>query len=127
MLTKHSINNIASGVKNPQSNAICERIHQTVANVLRIYMQTTTIETYENAKQVMNNALATAMHATRCAVNHTMKNSPGEIVFSRDMFVDVPVIANIIAIRQRRQLFIDKNLMRHNQKRYDYKCRIGEQ
>ena len=74
-------------------------MHQTVANVLRIYMQTTTIETYENAKQVMNNTLATAMHATRFAVNHTMKNSPGEIVFSRYMFVDVPVIADLIAIR----------------------------
>ena len=43
------------------------------------------------------------------------------------MFVNVPVIADLIAIRQRCQLLIDKNLMRHNQKRYDYKYRIGEQ
>ena len=51
----------------------------------------------------MNNALATEMHATWCAVNHTMKHSPGEIVFATDMFINVPVIADPIAIRQRRQ------------------------
>ena len=91
-------------------------------------MQTIRIETYENAKQVMNNALATAMHATWCAVNHTLKNIPDEIVFARYMFVNIPVIADLIAIRQRHQLLIDKNLMHHShhRERYDYKYRIGK-
>ena len=74
----------------------------------------------------MDNALATLMHATRCAVNHTMQNSPGEIVYQRDMFVDVPVLANLEAIRQRRQLIIDQNVRRQNRKRYDHHYRVGD-
>ena len=73
----------------------------------------------------MENALATAMHVTWCAVNHTLKNSPSKIVFARDIFVDVPLIADVITIKQRHQLLIDKNLTQHNQKRYNYKYRIG--
>ena len=69
----------------------------------------------------MDNALAISMHATRCAVNYTMQISPGKLVFRGDMFADVPVIADMLAIRQkRRQLIIDQNLMRHNRKRYDH-------
>ena len=42
------------------------------------------------------------------------------------MCVDVPVIADMIAIRQRRQLLIDQNLKRHNRKRYDYHYRVND-
>ena len=61
-------------------------------------MQTTNIETGAQAGQVMDNALATCQHSLCCAVNHTMQTSPGNLVFRRDMFIDVPVHANLIAI-----------------------------
>ena len=41
-----------------------------------------------------------------------MQHSPGEVVFQRDMLLDIPVIANLVAIRERRQLLIDENLRR---------------
>ena len=44
-------------------------------------MQTTKIESGEQANQVMDDALATCQHALSCAVNHTMKTSPGNLVF----------------------------------------------
>ena len=105
---------------------MCERMHQTVANVLRIIMRTTTISTFAQAEQIMDNALATVMHATRCSVNHTMKTSPGALTFRRDMFVDVPILADLVAIRNNRQQLIDNNLIRHNCKRYDYHYRLGD-
>ena len=74
----------------------------------------------------MDNALATVMHATRCAVNNTMKTSPGALTYRRDMFVDVPIMADLIAIRNNRQQLIDTNLIRHNRKRYDYHYRLGQ-
>ena len=70
-----------------------------VENILNIYMQKMRIEKCENAKQVMNHALATAMYSTQCAINNTMKNSLDKIVFARDIFVNVPVIADLITIR----------------------------
>jgi len=126
LLTQNTIIDVPTTVKNPQSNALCERMHQTISNILRIIMRTTTITQYQQAEQVMDNALATCMHATRCAVNHTMRTSPGALVFRRDMFIDVPILSGLLTIRNRRQQLIDQNLMRHNRKRYDYHYRVGD-
>ena len=55
-----------------------------------------------------------------------MNTSPGNLVFRRDMFIDLPLQANLETIRQRRQQLIDTNLARHNRRRYDYHYRVGE-
>ena len=89
-------------------------------------MRTQKMETYEDATHIMDRALAAMQHATRCAVHKTLQHSPGEIVFHRDMFVDVPVMTDLIALRERRQLLIDKNLRRHNRKRYDHHYRVND-
>ena len=43
------------------------------------------------------------------------------------MFVDVPILADLIAIRNKRQQLVDQNLMRHNKKRYNYHYRVGDE
>ena len=75
----------------------------------------------------MNDAFATCQHALCCAVNHTMKTSPGNLVFQRDMFIDIPVHVNLVAICDQRQQLIDSNIMRHNKKRYDYHFLVDEE
>ena len=42
------------------------------------------------------------------------------------MFVDVPVIADLEAIRQQRQLLINQNLIRQNRKRFDHHYKVGD-
>ena len=42
------------------------------------------------------------------------------------MFIDVPIVSNLIVIQNRRQQLIDSNPMRHNYKRYDYHYRIRD-
>ena len=103
MLTVNSIKSVPTTVKNPQSNVMCERMHQTVANALGCVMRTKETTPQQQAKQIMDNALATVIHATRCAVNNTMKTSPGALTFCRDMFVNVPIMVDLIAIRNNRQ------------------------
>ena len=76
LLEDHSIKSVLTTVKNPQSNAVCKCIYQTIANVLRYIMRTKGLPPQQQAEQVMDNALAIIMHATRCAVNNTMKISP---------------------------------------------------
>jgi hypothetical protein len=56
-------------VKNPRSNAICERMHQTVANVLRVLLHAHPPQNVADADQLVDNSLATAVHVTRCAVS----------------------------------------------------------
>lgn len=118
--------------KNPQSNAVCERMHQTVANVLRAMLfvdkeeDVLVADTMRQAEQLIENALATAMHVTRCAVTQSIGTTPGSLVFRRDMFIDLPVIADLVAIRERRQLLIDDNLRRQNLKRREHHYRVGD-
>ena len=68
-------------VKNPQSNAICKRMHQTAGNILRTLELTQPPQTLQEAQMLVDSALATTMHATRTAVHITLKVSPGAFVF----------------------------------------------
>jgi hypothetical protein len=58
-----SIKDVSSTSKNPQSNAICERMHQTLPNVLRTLVHTNPPQNMTQARDIIYDALATAMHA----------------------------------------------------------------
>jgi hypothetical protein len=57
------------------------------------------------------------MHGMRAGVHSTFGSSPGNLVFNRDMFLNIPLIADWHAITQRQEHLIHENLMRENQKR----------
>eukprot|EP00536_Pseudo-nitzschia_multiseries_P013755 jgi/Psemu1/36276/gm1.36276_g len=59
-----------------------------MGNILRVTVRTTHANNEQETKQIMDNALASCMHATRCAVNHTMQTSPRALAFGRDMMID---------------------------------------
>jgi hypothetical protein len=48
------------------------------------------------------------------------KQQSGNLVFNRDMFLNIPLIADWHVITQRREHFIHENLMKENQKRRGY-------
>jgi transposase InsO family protein len=122
VLETNGIKDVPTTVKNPQSNAICERMHQTAGNILRTLEITHPPQTLEEAQLLVDSALATTMHATRTAIHTTLRVSPGAFVFQRDMFLDIPIIANMQMIQERRQILINENLRRQNLKRrsFDY-------
>jgi hypothetical protein len=49
-----------------------------------------------------------------------LDSSPGNLVVNRDMFLNIPLIADWHAITKRREHLIHENLMRENQKRSGY-------
>ena len=101
-------------------------MRQTVGDILRVVLHTNPPTNMNDANQVMDNALATAMYATRCAVTAPIRTSPGALVFGRDMVMDVPLIANLTAIRDGRQHLIDANLIKQNKKRIEHHYRVGD-
>lgn len=113
--------------RNPQSNAVCERLHQTVANVLRTTIVDSPPANLDQANAAIDFALSTTMHVTRCAVSRALGISPGALVFRRDMFLDLPIMVDLVKIQQRRQLMIDENLMRQNKKRRDFNYAVGQE
>ena len=46
--------------------------------------------------------------------------------FQRDILLDIPVIENLVAIRERRQLLINENLRRQNEKRIEYHYKVDD-
>jgi hypothetical protein len=96
-------------------------MHQMVGNVLRTLLHWEPPQDMANAKEYINEALSIAMHAMRAAIHSTLGSSPGSLTFNRDMFLNIPLIADWHTITQRWEQLI-KNLIRENQKhcRYDY-------
>ena len=101
-------------------------MHKTVGDILQNIMKEDPPRRKIDAEKKIHNALASCIHALRCAVNHTMKTSPGAMVFNRDMFMDVQLVADLDAIRGRKQQRIDENNKISNKKRVDHNYRVGE-
>ena len=122
LLNMFSVKDVQSTAKNPQSNSICERMHQTVGNVLRTLLYSNPPQNMTQARDIIDQALATAMHATRTTIMTTLGGTPGSLAFSRDMFLNIPLIADWQAIAQHREQRINEDLRRANLKRrqYDY-------
>jgi hypothetical protein len=93
-------------VKNPQSNAISKRMHQTAGNVICALTHACPPANMQVANQVVDSALTTTMHALRCSMHHALGMSPGAFVYHRDMFLNIPLIANLQTIQECRQLCI---------------------
>ncbi len=99
-------------------------MHQSVGNVLRtlLHGQLPQQLTGARAKDFIDKALATTMHAIWVGIHSTLGSSPGSLVFNRDMFLNIPLIADWHAVTKRREHLINTNLMRENRKsrRHDY-------
>ena len=97
-------------------------MHQTVGNVLRTLLHGESPQNIATAKEFVDEALSIAMHAMRVGMHTTLGSSPGNLVFNRDMFLNIPLIADWHAITLKREHLIHENLLRENQKRrrYDY-------
>jgi hypothetical protein len=117
-----SIKDVCSTSENLQSNAICERMHQTVNNVLRTLVHTNSPRNMTQARDIIDDALATAMHAMQTTIATTLGSTPGALAFAQDMFLNVPLIADWQAIACSCEHYINENL-RHaytKQRHFDY-------
>ena len=60
---------------------------------------------------------STAMHTMQSTVATTLGSAPAALAFSRDMFLNVPLIADWQAIARNRQHHVNENLRRANRTR----------
>jgi hypothetical protein len=103
---EHDIEAKPSSKRNPQSDAILERIHQTIGDMLR---------TFEVENQPIDKSdpwsgiLSAAAWAARSGHHATLQSTPGQLVFGRDMIWDTAHVADWQCIKQRKQTLINKN------------------
>ncbi|CAJ1962561.1 unnamed protein product [Cylindrotheca closterium] len=80
-LQKWGIHDASATSKNPTANAICERMHQTVGNILQTRFNNNNMApNVQTATRAVDDALAACNHARRCYVSQSLKNNTPEII-----------------------------------------------
>ena len=122
MLQVNGIKDITTTLKNPQANAICERLHQSISNSLRTILHRYPPNNIDQINDIMDTCFATAAYASKVAIHRTLNMSPGALVFQRDMILNIPLITDLLQLHERRQIIIDERLRRANLRcrKFDY-------
>ena len=107
--------------RNPQANAIIERIHQTLGNIIR-----TLDKDNVDDEDPWSGILAAAMFALRATYHTTTQATPMQLVFGRDAILNTVFEANWKYIRDRKQKIIRKNNQKENSKRIPHEYAIGD-
>lgn len=108
--------------RNPQANAIVERVHQTIGNMIRTFQLHESEE--ENPLDGILNAVAFAVRAT---VHTTTKATPMQLVFGRDAIMNIQFRADWKLITDRKQKLIKQNNKRENAKRLLHTYNVGDE
>lgn len=109
--------------KNPQSNAIIERMHQTLGDMLRIYDLD---KAMFDDKDPWAGYIASISWALRATVHATLQASPAQLVFGRDMILPLSFQANWEELRAQRQQRINKDNKRENRNRIHHEYKVGD-
>ena len=72
--------------RNPQANAILERVHQTIGNIFRT-QQINKIDLDE--EEPWSDILAAIAFLVRATMHTTLQHSPMQLVFGRDPFINI--------------------------------------
>ena len=110
-------------VRNPQANAIVERIHQVIGNIIRTFDLE---NNYLDEKDPFKGVLAATVFAVRSTYHTTLKKTPGQLIFGQDMIFNIQHVTNWEFIRQNKQICIDKNNKAENAKRVAHLYKEGD-
>ena len=109
--------------RNPQANAILERVHQTIGNIIRTFKIQGMVLDDVNP---WDGILAATMFALRATVHTTTQHTPAQLVFGRDSIMNTRHEANWQLIKTRKQNLIDKGNARENRKRTEHVYKPGD-
>ena len=126
LLESYAIKSVPTTVKNPQSNGVVERMHLTLADMLR----TMTVIVDEECPIKINDAIDTMLQSAawslRTTISMATNVSPGMAVFNRDMIFNFQMRVNWKEIEKKRDQIARRDNVRENSKRLPYKYTVGE-
>lgn len=108
-------------VKNPRANAIVERMHKVLADMLRVQLASR-----HPKDDPIRDLTSAAAYALRSTVHGTTRHTPGQLVYGKDMILRTTMTANLELVRQRREAAIQVNNARENRRRIAYDYKVGD-
>jgi hypothetical protein len=123
LLQSYGIKSKLTTVKNPQANGILERTHQVIGNLLRSSHLITQDLTSVAAQQEL---LMPVMWAINTTFHTTLKASPAQLAFNRDMILPTTFAANWYAINHRKQAQSQSAADAENRKRIPHEFRLND-
>jgi hypothetical protein len=100
MLHHNNIQSHCTTTTNPQANAICEQMHQSIGDSLRVLWPWNPPEGLNNAHALVDAALANAMYATHAIFHSGLQTTPGALAFHRDMVMNIPLMSDLTLVQQ---------------------------
>ena len=105
----------------PKYNAIIERIHQNIGNIIRTF----------GVYNIVNNnpwsgILATTMFAIRATYHTTLQGYPMQLLFGQDAVLNIKHIADWEHIRQQKHEQINRNNKHKNMCRNNHQYKLGD-
>jgi len=122
LLLSYGIQPKSTTIKNPQSNAIVERVHLTISNSLRAMNLTN--RAFDDT--TVHGVLQSIAWSLRTTVYTSLRTSPGQLAFGRDMIIPATYLANWHHIHTRRHKNILYDNARENRQRIDYDYKVGD-
>ena len=107
--------------RNPQSDAIIERIHQTIGNIIRTFY-VSNIVNYDPWSII----ISATMFSVRSTYHTTLQSSPMQLVFGLDSILNIKHVVDWEHIRQCKQELINRNNKRKNMRRNNHQYKFGE-
>ena len=98
--------------RNPQANAILERVHQTIGNILRTF-------DFEDLtdEDPWSGIIAAVSFSIRATVSTTTEKSPMQLVYGRDAILNIKHTVDWKRNKNKKQKRITQNNKRENSKR----------
>ena len=126
MLAKNNIQSVPTTIKNPQSNAVVERLHQTLKTTIAISLRENPPNSFEEVSSLIHRKCASAQFAIRATIHSHNKMSPGEMAFGRHMLYPFSKQIDWQQIMNRKQKIIDVANIKENAKRKYFDYKVGD-
>ena len=110
-------------VRNPQANAIMERVHQTIGDIICTFNIHQMDLDNENPWEGI---LSSSMFAIWYTVHTTKQHIPSQLIFGRVVIPTINQEANWQLIKQRKQVLINKGNQKENRRRQSHVCHTGD-
>ena len=120
---QYSLKRKPTTIKNPQANAILERVHAVCSNMIK----TSNLDMQDTCTpEMVDELIANIGWAIRATYHTLLGSSPGAAIFGRDMLFDIPYLADWSEIGRKRQLQVDKSNVIENRNRIDFDYKVGQ-